>query len=539
MLIQYIPTLYVLVLLPVVIGAMGYFLPRRIYQGVLLVFGLAMVGISAVVFYEVRVLGEVIEHVAGWGESVSISLRADELSAPLVLMTNVLFFAFFVFNSRAPYMDNTFQYLFMTLQCALLAMFLSGDLFNVYVVMEVGMLAVCILIMYKKEKQSFYDGMMYLMINFLAMAFMLLGLGYLYRITGVLDFIGMHDKIAQINDPRALVLPYSLIMTAIALKAALFPLFSWLPRAHGAPSAPSIISATLSGVQVKVGVYLLIRMQWVFSPAIDASVFFAVLGFVTAVVGFLLAVSQKDIKLILAYHTVSQVGLIVLGLNGGTPYAFWGGMYHIINHAMFKGLLFLTAGVIIDHYGTRNYAQIRGVFRRMPWIGIAGFAGVLGITGTPLFNGSISKYLIQNGLQGNLAEIGMFIVNLGTVLSFVKYSTMFFGKAPDHVKPIKDPYVNGVSMVIGFGCLAGGIFGAQAVQLFFGQSYNLGGALGAEKLTMFAITLALGIGLYFGVVTRIGGFLQRVRDNKVNFNQVSLLIAIFFAFLTAYLYLTV
>jgi multicomponent Na+:H+ antiporter subunit D len=384
-----------------------------------------------------------------------------------------------------------------------------------------------------------YDGMMYLMINFLAMAFMLLGIGYLYRITGVLDFIGMHNKIAQINDPRALVLPYALIMTAIALKAALFPLFSWLPRAHGAPSAPSIISATLSGVQVKVGVYLLIRMQWVFSPVIDASVFFAVLGFVTAVIGFLLAVSQKDIKLILAYHTVSQVGLIVLGLNGGTDYAFWGGMYHIINHAMFKGLLFLTAGVIIDQYGTRNYSQIRGVFRRMPWIGIAGFAGVLGITGTPLFNGSISKYLIQNGLQGNLAEIGMFIVNLGTVLSFVKYSTMFFGKAPDEVKPLKDPYINGVSMLIGLGCLAGGIFGAQAVQLLYGQSYNLSGTLGAEKLIMFAITLALGIALYFGVVKRIGGFLQRIRDNKLTYNQVALLITVFFAFLTTYLYITV
>jgi multicomponent Na+:H+ antiporter subunit D len=539
MVVSYIPSLYILVLLPVVVGAIGYFAPRKFYQALLLIFGIVMIGLSWQIFYQVRFMGEIIEQVAGWSTSISISLRADQYSAPLVLMTNVLFFMFFVFNTRAPYMDNTFQYLFMTLQCALLAMFLSGDLFNVYVVMEVGMLAVCILIMYKKEKQSVYDGMVYLMINFLAMAFMVLGIGYLYRITGVLDFIGMREKIALIQDPKSLILPYSLIMTAIALKAALFPLFSWLPRAHGAPSAPSIISSTLSGVQVKIGVYLLIRMQWVFEPAINASGFFAMLGFITAVAGFLLAVSQKDLKLILAYHTVSQVGLIILGLNAGSTYAFWGGMYHIINHALFKGLLFLTAGVIIDQYHTRNYSEIRGVFKRMPWIGIAGFAGVLGITGTPLFNGSISKYLIQNGLQGNLAEIGMFIVNLGTVLSFVKYSTMFFGNPPDHVKPLKDPFMNGVSMVVGFGCLAGGIFGAQAVQLFFNQNYNLQGAYGLEKVLMYLLTLGLGILLYVYGVRKIGYVLQWVRSKKLYFNQVGMLITAFFGFLTFYLFLTV
>jgi multicomponent Na+:H+ antiporter subunit D len=145
-----VPTLYILVLLPVVVGTLGYFTPRRVFQGILMVFGALMIGLSTSIFYQVRVLGQVVEQVAGWQSSISIMLRADQISAPLVLLTNVLFFIFFMYSTRAKYMDKTFQYLFMTLQTAVQAMFLSWDLFNIYVVMEVGMLAVSILIMFKK-----------------------------------------------------------------------------------------------------------------------------------------------------------------------------------------------------------------------------------------------------------------------------------------------------------------------------------------------------------------------------------------------------
>jgi multicomponent Na+:H+ antiporter subunit D len=532
-----IPSLYMLVLLPVVVGALGYFTPKKVFQGILMVFGMVMIGLSGSVFYQVRVLGQVVEQVAGWQSSISIMLKADQISAPLVLLTNVLFFIFFMYSTRASYMDKTFQYLFMTLQTAVQAMFLSWDLFNIYVVMEVGMLAVSILIMFKKEKQSVYDGMMYLMINFLAMAFMILGLGYMYRITGVLDFATMREKLALIQDPRAIILPYTMIMTVIALKSALFPLFSWLPRAHGAPSAPGVISAVLSGLQVKIGVYLLIRLQWVFEPVIQIQSFFAVLGFITAIVGFLLALAQKDMKLLLAYSTVSQMGLIVLGLNAGTSYAFWGGMYHIINHALFKGLLFITAGTIIDSYGTKNLAEIRGVFKQMPLIGIAAFAGVLGIIGTPLFNGSVSKYLIQEGLTGNLASLGIFVSNLGTVLVFIKYSRIFFGSPQEKPTMVRDPFMELFSLVLGLLCLLGGIFGGQSVQLIFGESYSVRGALSTDKFLMFFLTLGIGLAIYQLLIVRIDGLLQIVRKKKLYFTQIGMLITLFFVVLTTYMYM--
>lgn len=530
--------LHVLALSPVVIGAFCFFLPRRILHTIAIVTNIVVIVLAVSVFMEVRSGTGVVELVAGWPEGISIRLVADELSAPLVVLSSVFVFLTLLFTTREHFSDNTFIFLIMLLESTIIASFLSGDVFNVYVLLELGMLVVAILIMYERERQSVYDGIFYIMMNFIAMAFMILGIGYLYRATGVLDFMALHSRIETLPDPKSVVIPYAMIMTALTMKAALFPLFGWLPRAHGAPSAPSIVSAILSGVQVKVGVYLLVRMHMVFLPAIDASAFFAVIGFITAVVGFALAVAQKDIKLILAYHTVSQIGLIVLGLNLGSEVAYWGGMLHIINHALFKGLLFLTAGVIIEHYGTRHYTEIRGVLRQMPVIGIATLAGVLGITGAPFFNGSISKYFIQQGLEGDMGSLAMYLINFGTLLSFVKYSTILFGRPTVPAPVRRDPFIAGVSLVFGTACLLGGVFGGAAVSLVFDQHYSVEGAYSLEKITTFIITLGLGVIVYRMVVPRIGGVLEAVRDHRFNFSQVTMVLTAFFAALLSFAYLT-
>ncbi len=531
--------LHLLVLTPVTVAAFGFFLPQRAYQRLLFLTNVVVAYLAVATFIEVRWGADIIELVAQWREGVAIKLVADQYSGPMVLLTGLFFLGTYVFSTRADYMDKVFLFLYMLLQSAILGLFLSGDIFNIFVLLELGMLTIAILMMYKKEKQAVYDAMLYLMMNFIAMAFFLLGIGYLYRTTGVLDLAMLEQRLALLESPRTVIVPYAMILTAVALKSALWPLFGWLPRAHGAPSAPGIVSAILSGVQVKVGVYLLVRLGGVFSPIIDAAPFFAVIGFITAVVGFMLAVAQKDIKLILAYHTVSQVGLIVFGINLGPDVAFWGGMYHVINHALFKGLLFLTAGVIIDQYGTRYYSEIRGVLRRMPIVGLAALAGVLGITGAPFFNGSISKYFIQQGLQGNLGELGLYIINLGTILSFVKYSTILFGPPTPEVKPARDPYIAAISAVFGLAILVGGIFGGPAVALIYGPEYAAAGAFGLDKVIIFVLTLALGVGVYYWIVLRIGAFLAAIREFKFNFNQVTVFLTSFFVVLLAYAYFAV
>ena len=220
--------------------------------------------------------------------------------------------------------------------------------------------------MFNKDSLSIYVVIVYLLTILVSMTFFLLGIGYLYKIFGHLDFETIKSLMPEIKNPRTLILPYTLLITSIGLKSAIMPLFSWLPRAHGTPSAPSIVSAILSGLYVKGGIYLLIRFQDTFSYHLDTSKAFLVMGFLTAVIGFIFALSQTDIKLILAYHTVSQIGLIIFGLSMGSEYSYYGAIYHIINHAIFKSTLFLTAGIIIEQYQTRDIRQIRGVFKRMP-----------------------------------------------------------------------------------------------------------------------------------------------------------------------------
>ncbi len=526
--------LYLLVLGPVLLGAVTYFMPRRPYQWTMGV-GNILLSLAALhLFAQVRWGEPVQQYLAGWPAGVSIRLMADTISAPLVLLAALFFTATYGFATRAGYMDKTFIFLFLLLEAAVFGVLLSGDIFNIYVILELGMITVAILIMYRQDKQSVYDAMVYIMMNFTGMAFMTLGIAYLYRITGVLDLQLIHERLAELDDPRAVLVPYAAIMTAVAMKAALWPLFSWLPRAHGAPSAPSIVSAVLSGVQVKVGVYLLIRLNLVFIPVINAQAFFLVIGFITSTLGFMLAIAQKDIKLILAYHTISQVGLIVMGLNLGTSEAYWGGMYHIINHALFKGLLFLTAGVIIEAYGTRSYSEIRGVLYRMPLVGIGALIGVLGITGAPFFNGSISKYFIALGAAGNPAELGLYMINFGTMLSFVKYATILFGRPPPTLPVRRDPFVATVALLFGVTILAGGIFGGPAIALLYGPQYAVRGAFSLGKLALFLGTLAAAVAAYRWVVVRWDARLAEIRLFKPNFNQITILITLYFAALLAF-----
>lgn len=555
--------LYVPVFLPMLLGILGYFLSRKVYYWVLLLLQSSQIFIALRIFAHVREAGSVMSQLGDWPVSIGIALHADILSTVMILLTSSLFLFYLLYNAEDHYSDNLFMFLFMLMQSVLIALFLTNDLFNVYVLLELSMIIVSILIMYKQGQQSLYDGMVFIMINSVGMAFMLFGIAVLYRLVGVLDFNSMQNIIGLIDDKRLLAAPYSLIMTGLAVKSAVFPLFSWLPRAHGAPSAPSVVSAMLSGVLVKAGVFLLLRMRLVFMPAFNADDFFFFLAFVTAVAGFSLALCQNDLKLILAYHTVSQVGLIIMGLTAGNDFAYWGGVYHIVNHAFFKGLLFLSAGVIIEEFGTRDYTRIRGVFSRMPFIGTAALMGVLGITGAPFFNGSVSKYLIQRGLAGDFREMSIFLVNLGTIVSFVKYSSIlpspptgrrfsyFTGlwsaiglKAATKEASIKkgelvnkDRLFQGiVSILMGFVCFFGGIAGAGFIAVLFQIDLDVDGAFYLSKTIMFAVTFFIALLLYRFAIIPAKPFLKIIQDKVITFNDVSLLIGLFCSAMGIYVY---
>jgi multicomponent Na+:H+ antiporter subunit D len=423
-------------------------------------------------------------------------------------------------------------------QGLIIGIFLARDFFNVFVMLEVATLVVVVLIMYVREKRSIFDGLLFLMINTAAIQFYLFGVGYVYMLAGAVDMDTVAETFATMEASQ-LILPYTLIMTGIAFKCALVPLTSWLPKIQAIPRAPTAVSAILSGLHVKCAVFLFIRVQEVFAP-IATSEFFMIIGIITAVGSIIMALVQTDIKLILAYSSTAQIGLIMTGLNIGGEYAISGSLYHIINHAIFKAALFLSAGMVVRMYKTRDIGKISGLFKRSPLLSITTLLAILGITGAPLFNGSISKYFMMAEASTPMFWI-MAVINLGTIIVYIRYSTMLFG-ADTSIPAVSIEGNKQVAMaILGVMTLCMGIFGEWLVRFLFGTdvSLSLWGYL--EKAATFAGSLLVGIGLYHLLrhlnsrTMLIAGVSERLRGARASFRGMCVSIGIFFVIMLGFL----
>jgi len=469
--------------------------------------------------------GEIATYIGDFYSVLGITLLADNLSAIFVLLTAFIFLmaAIYSFSDER---SRLFWFLLFLWEASLIGIFLTRDFFNIFVLIEVANIVVTIMIMYLRRNRSMYDGIIYLMANLVAIQFYLLGIGYLYRMTGVLDMEAVRQAI-EVLPGSQFILPYALIMTTVAFKCAFMPLYSWLPKAHGTPGAPSAVSAVLSALHIKSGVYLFLRFQDVFG-SVSTSDFFLAVGVITGVAGVIMALSQTDMKLILAYSTIAQIGLIMIGFGLEGYYAYLGSLYHIINHALFKSALFLSAGMIAHAYHTRDITKISGVLKRYPVVGVATILAILGITGTPLFNGSVSKYFMMSGVDLPLFWIMNFI-NLGTITIFIKYASMLFGRCEDGHETAKNPRTQEIVVVIlGVLCFAGGVLGTQFIGFLFGSSASVDLLGYLEKVLIFVISLVVGYLLYTRVI-KSSHILSRVREIDLSFRGICVALGLFFA----------
>ncbi len=527
-------SLFWFVIIPLITALIGYISHSKWHKLTLVIFQFFLFTMAINNFLDVKAFGTKFEVLGGYEAGIGITLRADIFGSIMILLTIFIFTCLIIYNYHKTYMTHLFMFLFLALQGLLCGLFLSNDLFNIYVLVEVSTIVVSILIIFKKDAKSIYDGMIYFLTNLASMTLFFLGIGYMYKIFGTLDLTLIKERMVLIDDKTVLILPFVLMITAVDLKSAIMPLFSWLPKAHGTASAPSIISATLSGLYVKGGVYLFIRITDIFDSVFAPYELFMFLGFTTAVIGFIFALSQTDIKLILAYHTVSQIGLIVFGLSINNEYSYYGAIYHILNHAVFKTTLFLTAGMIIDEYGVRNIKYIRGLFKRMPYVATATIIAMFGITGAPLFNGSVSKYMIQKGAGHSFwFEVAFAIINLGTIISFVKYSSILFGDSKkERIKIRWNQKI--VIMTLALICFFGGVFGPSFMELIFGIHIQIGISDYLDKLVIYLISLVFGIFFYLVLYHKIGLF-KRIRELELSFNQIIMSMFIFLSVFLGYM----
>lgn len=350
-----------------------------------------------------------------WPRQWGIELRVDTLNSILLLIVAGIAFLTTIYSGKSVHKEigadrrNWFYAVWTLTIVGLLGITITGDAFNVYVLLEISSLTIYTLIAMGKsqDRRALTASLKYLILGSVGASFILLGIGYLLMITGTLNMADMGESLRALENPtqnRTLLVAVAFLLVGLSLKMALFPLHMWLPNAY--TYAPSAVSALLSATATKVGVYMAFRFIYtiigpVFSfEAISSSGLLMLCATLGILVCSYNAMTQDNVKRILAYSSVAQIGYIALGFAMHTQLGVAGSIVHIINHALIKGGMFMALGAVFYRVGGVQLSDLSGLGRVMPWTMGAFTMGGLGLIGFPLTAGFISKwYLVQACLQ--------------------------------------------------------------------------------------------------------------------------------------------
>ena len=362
------------------------------------------------VLQHVRTTGIIRYAVGGWAAPSGIEYYIDALNASVLLLVSgisaiVLLYAYKSVGKSVPI---TKHYLFYAawLMClsGLMGIAITGDAFNVFVFLEVSSLATYMLISFGSDKRALTSTFRYLIMGSVGASFILIGIGFLYAATGTLNMIDLAERIPDSESQRAVLVAFSFICIGVMIKAAIFPLHGWLPNAY--TYGPVAVTAFLAGTATKVSLYVLLRFffsifgyEYSFGQLLLSGVLLpaAVAGFVLM---SLVAIFQSDLRKMLAYSSVAQLGYIVAGISLASQAGLTAGIVHILNHALIKSALFMAVGCIIYQVGHAHCPSFDNLFKRMPLTCIAFIIAGLGLVGVPLTVGFISKFaLIQASMD--------------------------------------------------------------------------------------------------------------------------------------------
>ncbi len=422
--------------------------------------------LSLLSIFLVKTNGVIVYKVGGWTPPIGISMVLDGLSSFMLVTVNLI--AFLVTLYSVNYMEKfTAKWKFYTLFLLMLAgmngVIISGDMFNLFVFLEIASVASYALVAYGTEREELEAAFKYIVMGTLGSFFILFGIAIMYSYTSTLNMADMSLTLSKIGLGKIGLLVSVFFIMGFGLKAAIAPFHAWLPDAH--PSAPAPISAMLSGVLIKVlGLYAIMRVFFnvLGTSSVLLNIFIA-LGTISMIVGGLLAIGQGDIKRMFAYSSISQIGYILLALGIGTPLAILGGLLHLINHSVFKSLLFLNSGAIEYSTGTRKLNEMSGLNSKMPVTGITSTIGSMSISGMPPFNGFWSKLIIIiAAVKANhfIAATLCALVSILTLAYYLKFlRNTFFGPLNEKWANLKEvPLFMKTSMIVlALICVLGGV----------------------------------------------------------------------------------
>ncbi|MCX7610566.1 MAG: Na+/H+ antiporter subunit D [Ignavibacterium sp.] len=372
--------------------------------------------------------------VGGWVAPFGITIVSDLLSSVMVVITAIIGFSTALYsigtidNQREKYLYYPLlQFLLMGINGA----FLTGDVFNLYVWFEVMLISSFVLLALGGRRGQLEGAIKYVTLNLLSSAIFLAAVGILYGIAGTLNMADLARKIPLIEQKELLSVVSILFMVAFGIKAAVFPLFFWLPASYHTP--PVAVSAIFAGLLTKVGVYALIRFfTMIFTHNISFThTILLVSAAMTMLTGVLGAAAQNDFRKILSFHIISQIGYMILGLALFSPLAIAGAIFYIIHHIIVKTNLFFVSGVVKRLKGSYLLNEVGGVYKYYPMLGLLFLIPALSLAGIPPLSGFWAKFVvIKAGLDLNqyLVVAVALIVGLLTLFSMTKIWNEVFWK---------------------------------------------------------------------------------------------------------------
>jgi multicomponent Na+:H+ antiporter subunit D len=378
---------------------------NRVYSCYLVVFTtlLCFAG-SLSLLFTVFETGRISYWLGGWEPPWGIEYAIDYFNGFVLCIVSLMAFLVAVYAKKSAEQEIEegripfFYTIYLLFVTGLMGIVITGDIFNLYVFLEITSLAGYALIAVGKKREALMASFNYLIMGTIGATFILLGIGHLYMVTGSLNMADLGERLPALYQSKVIHTAFAFFAVGLSIKIALFPLHNWLPGAY--TYAPSAVSAIMAATGAKVGAYALIRVMFtVFRPEFAISgiqlnhifLFFAV---VAILAGSILAVAQTEIKKMLAYSSIGQIGYIILGIALLNLTGIKGSLIHILNHALMKGSLFLVAGAVVYKTGITNIADFKGLGKKMP-VSMAAFTvAALSMIGVPLTVGFVSKWYL-------------------------------------------------------------------------------------------------------------------------------------------------
>ena len=385
--------------------------------------------VAALLLSRTMEAGPIAYQLGGWPPPWGIEFRIDVVNALVLLIVAAIATAVLPFartsieREIAEHRATLFYTSYLLCLTGLLGITITGDAFNLFVFLEISSLASYVLISLNRDRRGLTSAFQYLIMGTIGATFLLIGIGMLYMMTGTLNMADLAARLPAVAETRTVHTAFAFLVVGVGLKLALFPLHLWLPNAY--TYAPSAVTAFLAATSTKVAVYVLLRFVFtVFGVELSFGMMpLTEILIVLAVAAILsmstVAIAQDNVKRLLAYSSIAQIGYMVLGIALATAAGLTAAVLHLFNHALMKGALFLALGCVFYRVGSVRLQAMHGIGQQMPWTMAAFVVGGLSLIGVPLTAGFISKwYLVLAALEQGWWPLAVVILG-GSLLAVV------------------------------------------------------------------------------------------------------------------------